>query len=126
MGQRDRAQQHSDVDVRATIASEVPSAVPSAASSARRAAVAWWVVFFGPAIIVSALAVAGSVGGEATAVWVFVLGVWAFTLTLGLAAAPRTANGLWWVLPLLASFLAAAAALVLLLGVSRVGDSVGP
>lgn len=98
--------------------------LPTAASSPRRSVVAWWVVFWGPAAIVGALAIAGSVGDGVTAVWVFALGVWAFTLTLGLAAAPRSSAGLWWIAPLVASFVASVTSLGLLLAIVTVGDAV--
>ncbi len=89
------------------------SPFPTADSTTVRATVAWWFVFLGPTAIAAALSVAGATDGRDAALWVFTLGVWAFTLTLGLAAAPRQ-GALWWVVPLAVSFLAAGLALGLL------------
>jgi hypothetical protein len=100
--------------------------LPTAGSTVRRSTATWWAVFLFPVALTGALAVAGSVGDRSSVVWVFALGLWAFTLTLGLAAAPRSPTGLWWIVPLVASFVAAGAGLALLLCVSKVGEAVAP
>jgi hypothetical protein len=83
--------------------------------------VAWWFVFIGPVALATALLVAGSIAGRDSALWVFTLGVWAFTLTLGLAAAPRD-RALWWIVPLAVSFVAAGVALSLLFMLDAAAD----
>lgn len=100
------------------------SPLPTADSTTKRSTVAWWFVFLGPAALVGALVIAGTFDGPSSAMWVFSLGVWAFTLTLGLAAAPRKL-GLWWVVPLAVSFAAAAVAVGLLLTIGYAAGKVG-
>ena len=57
-----------------------------------------------PLLLLRYLSPGATAGWDAT-IWVSTLGVWAFTLTLGLAAAPRR-GVLWWTVPLAVSFLA--------------------
>ncbi len=96
--------------------------LPTAVSTTRRAAAAWWVVFCGPVALTFALLVAGMVADRRAVVLVFTLGVWAFSLTLGLAAAPRIRQSLWWVGALGVSFASAAVAFGLLYIVSKLSD----
>jgi hypothetical protein len=100
-------------DVNAGLAGRV-GPLPPADSTTRRASAAWWTVFLGPVLVTGALLVAGIVGDRETVLWVFTMGVWALTLTLGLAAASRERR-LWWTVPLLLAFLAAMLAVALLL-----------
>lgn len=97
------------------------SPLPVADSTEVRATVAWWFVFLGPAALTGVLAVAGATVGPGSAVWVFPLGVWAFALTLGLAATPRRRSS-WWLIPLVGAFVSAAVALGLLMALDAAGD----
>ncbi len=97
------------------------SPLPRADSTTTRATVAWWFVFLGPAVLTAVLSIAGATAGRGAAVWVFPLGVWAFTLTLGLAATPRHRSS-WWVAPVVVAFLAAGFALALLMMVDAAAD----
>jgi hypothetical protein len=90
-------------------------------STTTRATVAWWFVFLGPAALTVVLSIAGATAGPGGAVWVFPLGVWAFTLTLGLAATPRRRSS-WWVVPVVVAFVAAGLALGLLLILDAAAD----
>jgi hypothetical protein len=93
--------------------SECADSVPTIASNPRRAAAAWWFLFLGPVGITAALLVVGVVtrGSLAWIAWVFTMGVWAFSLTLGVVATPRSRNVLWWVPAFLLAILGAALAL---------------
>jgi MFS family permease len=97
--------------------------LPMAAITSRRAAVAWWIVFCGPVAVTLALLIAGTVADRRAAVLVFTLGVWGFSLTLGLAAAPRIHQGTWWAGVLAVSFASAATAFGLLYVVSELSDN---
>jgi hypothetical protein len=115
--------------------------LPSIASTELRAAAAWWTVFLGPVIVAGSLLVVGLVtrGSIVWITWCFTFSVWAFSLTVGLAATPRgrsspvtssasltpshsSGNGLWWIPAFLLSFLSAGLALGLVVatnGISR-------
>jgi hypothetical protein len=95
--------------------------LPPADSTTRRATIAWWTVFLGPAALTAALSVGGAVSGRDSLLWIFTLGVWAFTLTLGLAASPRE-RALWWLAPLVASFVAAGLAIGLMFLLDTTAD----
>jgi hypothetical protein len=98
---------------------------PPVASTDRRATVAWWVVFCGPVVVAVSVGLAGIVAEDGmAAVWTFTVGIWALTLTIGVAAAPSWDSAAWWLKALLGSFIAACAGLALLFGVSTVGVEV--
>lgn len=105
---------------------QIRPSLPAASSTSRREAAVWWVVFAGPAVVTAALVVAGTIGDSGAAAVAFAVGVWAFTLTLGIAAAPRSANGLWWVPALAISFVAAGVAFGLLYAISGLSDRIEP
>jgi hypothetical protein len=99
--------------------------VPPVAKTPRRSTVAWWVVFCGPVVVAGSVGIAEAVaGGGVAAVWTFTVGVWALTLTVGVAAAPSWHDAIWWLKALLVSFLAAGLGLALLFGVDKVGVEV--
>ncbi len=95
--------------------------LPTVASTTKRAIAAWWFLFLGPVIIVVALLVAGiaSHGSIAWIAWIFTMGVWAFSLTLGVAVTPRSGNALSWIPAFLLSFLSAGVALGLVFATSN-------
>lgn len=97
--------------------------LPTTASTTRRAAVAWWVIFCGPVVVTLALLVVGIVADRQAVVFVFTIGVWAYSLTLGLAAAPRIWRGLWWIGALAVAFASAGAAFGLLYAVSELSGN---
>jgi hypothetical protein len=100
------------------------SPFPSAASSTLRSVVTWWVIFAGPVAITMSLIVANAIDNRRGIAYVFTIGVWAFTLTLGLAAAPRSRSGLWWITPVLLSFLSATVAFGFVLLISGLSDHI--
>jgi len=89
------------------------SPLPTADSTTTRTTVAWWLVFVGPIVLVLAMAFAGATVSREAPLWVFTLGVSAFTLTLGLAAVSRKSL-LWWLVPVAISFVAAGIAVGLI------------
>jgi hypothetical protein len=104
---------------------ELGADAPPVASTDRRATIAWWVVFCGPVVVAASVGLAGIIAGDGmAAVWTFTVGVWALTLTIGVAAAPKWNDAVWWAKALLGSFVAAAAGLALIFGVSSVGVEV--
>jgi hypothetical protein len=118
MGEPDQAAQVGPENV-PTLTKDVAPATFGFGGTPRRAAVAWWIVFLGPALIALVALIAGVIGDRRAVLWVFPVAVWAFTLMLGVAAAPEKPGRFWLVSAMGFSFVSAAVGLAVLFGVNE-------